>query len=104
MTLVSTRQGQHLIKELKNRYEKEWERDGISILFMDAKQGYIESALVQAVDVPPNYGLYIEEDLLENILEYLERDAPSEAENLEYYVKEFYPDFAKRYYGQGSTA
>lgn len=101
---MSVRQGQQLVQELKERYEKDWERDGISILFMDAKQGYIESALVQAVDVPPNYGLYIGEDLLERILEYLKRDAPSEAEDLEDYVKEFYPDFAKRYYGQGSAA
>ncbi|MGP5659111.1 hypothetical protein [Corynebacterium falsenii] len=92
-----------IFRELREKYERSWKDQEFSILFVDGYCGEYESALQSAVKNPPLCGFYLDEETLTKILEYF-KDWNTVPEDLRQEIEDHYPDFAKRYYGQGSTA
>lgn len=92
-----------LYLELRRKYFDAWDNEPFSMLFWEGDHGEEDSALDAAVLEPPQFGQYLDESLLKRILAYFGGpDRSPKDQRLA--VEKFYPDFAKRYYGQGSTA
>ncbi|CAM2763214.1 hypothetical protein LA343_01540 [Corynebacterium falsenii] len=96
-------QDQILYEELRRKYFDEWDEQPFGMLFWGGDHGEEDTSLYLAVVEPPQFGHYLDEDLLKRILDYFGGpDRSPKDQRLA--VEKYYPDFAKRYYGQGSTA